>query len=64
MAIATEDLLKKLDPIDLKKVEYFLQLLLRQEKYKALQKEIEDRRKEIANGDVLTHDDLWKQMNV
>jgi hypothetical protein len=29
-----------------------------------LQKEIEDRRNEIKNGNILTHEEIWKSIDV
>lgn len=57
-------LLEKLDKSDKEKVNYFLKLLLNQSKYNKIRKEIEERRKEIKQGDVLSHDDIWNELNV
>lgn len=64
MTFLSKDILEKLDNSDKEKVEYFVQLLLRQEKYKSLQKEIGERRKEVSIGEVLSHEEFWKEMNV
>ena len=64
MSVFSNDIIRILDDEDKKKLEYFARLLLRQEKYHALQKEIDDRRKEIKNGEILSHDDFWEAVNV
>ncbi len=64
MSVFSNDVIRFLDDEDKKKLEYFARLLLRQEKYHALQKEIDDRRKEIENGEKLSHDDFWEAVNV
>lgn|GEM_PF-906913 len=64
MTLLSEETLKKLDEPDKKKVEYFVRLLLRHEKYKSLKKEIEERREEVSKGEVVAHDEFWKKMNV
>ncbi len=64
MAIQTNDILQKLDTADKEKVDYFIQLLLEQKKYRTLKKELNTRREEIKNGDVLSHENFWKDMNV
>jgi len=64
MAIQTNDILQKLDTADKEKVDYFIQLLLDQKKYRTLKKELNTRREEIKNGDVLSHENFWKDMNV
>ena len=56
--------LERLDPDDREKVKYFLDLLLRQAKYKKLREEIEERREEVRRGETIGHDDLWGQADV
>ena len=41
------------------KIYCFVNLLLKQDKYKKLKKEICSRKKEVKKGDVLTHDEIW-----
>ncbi len=64
MTIESTEIISRLDPADQEKVEYFVKLLLDQEKYKLLRMEINARRKEIAAGQFSSHDEFWKQMNV
>ncbi len=64
MASISLDDFEKLDIADRKKVEHFVQLLLRQEKYKSLKKELEERRDEVSKGETLSHDEFWNEMNV
>jgi len=59
-----ENILQKLDDEDKQKIQYFVNLLLKQSKYKRLQEELTKRRKEIANGEVLTHSEIWNQIDV
>ena len=58
------NIIKRLDDDDRYKIKYFIQLLIRQEKYKKLKEEIRTRRKEIAQGEILTHDDIWTHLDV
>ncbi len=64
MEILKQNILQKLEKEDLEKVEYFIKILLKQSKYNALRQEIEARRKEINNGEFLTHEEIWKELNV
>ena len=56
--------IKKLDGDDRDKIMYFVNLLIKKEKYDKLKKDISNRRLEIESGETITHDDIWKQMNV
>ena len=58
------NILEKLDKIDQEKINYFINLLLRKEKYKQLKLEISKRRAEIESGNIFSHDDIWKELNV
>ena len=58
------DILSKLDPKDKEKIIYFAKILLRQEKYQKLKKEIEERKREIEKGEILTHEEIWNKLNV
>ncbi len=64
MTIPSTEIINQLEPADQEKVEYFVKLLLDQERYKSLRMEIKARRKEIETGRFIKHDDFWKQMNV
>ncbi len=57
-------LLEKLDEQDREKAVYFLKLLLEQEKYRKTKAELRERREEIQRGDVLTHEEIWSQLDV
>ena len=58
------DILDKLDSEDREKVSYFIRLLGSQTKYKKLAEELEERRKEIREGKVLSHEEIWKELDV
>ena len=58
------NMLEILDDEDKYKIKYFIQLLIQQEKYNKLKDEIRSRRKEIAQGETLTHDELWTSLDV
>ena len=64
MVSLSEEVLEMLDEPDREKVKYFARILLKQEKYKSLKKEIEERRKEVSEGEVLSHDEFWKDVDV
>ncbi len=58
------DFLQQLDEKDQFKIQYFVELLLRQSKYKTFKKELTNRRNEIADGAVLTHSEIWNELDV
>ena len=58
------DILDKLDREDREKVSYFIRLLASQTKYRKLAEELEERRKEIREGKVLGHEEIWKELDV
>ena len=64
MAVATASILEQLDQEDKEKVSYFIRLLLNKSKYQQLKQEIVDRREEIKSSGTLSHEEIWKQMNV
>ena len=64
MAASATSILERLDQEDKEKVSYFIRLLLNKSKYQQLKKEISDRQEEIESGETLSHEDIWKQMNV
>ncbi len=55
---------EKLDAEDREKVEYFLELLIEQSKYRKLRAELSERREEIRKGEVLTHEEIWSRLGV
>ncbi len=57
-------LFEKLDTEDQKKAEYFLKLLLEQSKYRKTKAELMERREEVRRGEILTHDEIWSQVDV
>ena len=61
-AVIEAKILSKLDKEDIEKVEYFVDLLIKQKKYENLRKEINQRRKEIENGEMLSHDEIWNEL--
>jgi hypothetical protein len=64
MPISEMDVIDRLDKDDKEKIVYFINLLIRQTKYRTLREEIEKRREEIKAGDVLTHEEIWNKVNV
>ncbi len=52
--------LENLDKKDREKLLKFAKELYKQKKYKKLRKEIEERRQEILEGKVLSHEEIWK----
>lgn len=58
------NIIEQLDDDDKYKIKYFIQLLMRQEKYNKLKEEIQTRKKEIIQGEVLTHDEIWTHLDV
>ncbi len=58
------NIIEMLDEEDKYKIKYFIQLLIRQEKYNKLKEEIQSRKKEIAQGEILTHDEIWNHLDV
>jgi len=55
-----EEMVLLLDERDKKKVIEFINIILKQNKYRKLRKEIEKRRKEVKEGKVLSHEEIWK----
>jgi len=64
MNVKKSNILEKLDKEDQEKIAYFLDLLLKQTKYKKLRAEISSKREEIKKGNVLTHDEIWDELDV
>ena len=58
------DVLEKLNNEDKEKINYFISLILSKEKYKKLKLEIDARRQEIKNNNILSHDEIWQKLNV
>lgn len=60
-----EEVIKIISLLDNKDKESLLEfasILLKKDKYNALRKEIEIRRYEIINGEVLSHNELWQDI--
>ena len=51
---------QELDKKDKEKLLKLAKELYKQKKYKKLRKEIEERRKEIEKGEILSHEEIWK----
>jgi len=49
---------------DKEKILEFANILLKQNKYNKLRKEIEARRDEIKRGEVLSHEEIWQDKGV
>jgi hypothetical protein len=64
MPVSLISILERLDQENKEKVSYFTRLLLNKSKYQQLKKEVADRRKEVQSDETVSHEDLWKQMNV
>ena len=64
MSVLEMKIIESLDEDDQSKIAYFVNLLLRQGKYRHLRDELKKRRLEIKNGAVLNHDELWNQVDV
>ncbi len=64
MTVSTKDIIENLETADKEKVVYFVNLLLEQKKYQSLKKELNERREQIKQGDSLSHNDFWKDVNV
>ncbi len=58
------ELLNSLDKADQEKVLYFMRLLLKKEKYESLKREIQQRREEVAQGETLSHEEIWDRSDV
>ena len=58
------ELLNSLDKSDQEKVLYFMRLLLKKEKYESLKREIQQRREEVAQGETLSHEEIWDRSDV
>jgi hypothetical protein len=54
------DIISLLDDKDRKKLSEFANILINQNKYNKLRKEIESRRTEIKNGQFLSHEEIWR----
>ena len=55
-----EEIILKLDKKDKKKLSEFAEVLIKQNKYNKLREELEIRKAEIKNGEVLSHKELWQ----
>ena len=53
------NLINNLQKEDQMKISYFVDLLLKKDKYKGLKKEIALRKREVKKGAVLTHEEIW-----
>jgi hypothetical protein len=58
------DIISLLNDEDKKKVLELANILLKQNKYNKLRKEIEARREEIKRGEVLSHEEVWQDKGV
>lgn len=47
---------------DQKNLLEFANILFKKGKYSTLRKEIENRRSEIKNGDILSHEEIWQDI--
>lgn len=64
MALSEANIMERLDQEDKEKVSYFIRLLLNKSKYRALKKELAERRKEVKKGETLSHEEIWGQVDV
>ena len=58
------DVISLLNDDDKKKVLELANILLKQNKYNKLRKEIEARRNEVRKGEVLSHEEIWQDKGV
>jgi hypothetical protein len=56
--------ISRLDYEDKKKISYFANILLRKSKYKKMKNEITQARREITDGETVSHDAIWDSLNV
>ena len=64
MPTINTNILDNLDKEDTDKVSYFLNLLINQSKYKNFQNEISLRKEEIKNKEIISHKDIWNDLDV
>ena len=64
MLVEKLNILERLDKKDQEKINYFINLILKKEKYKQLNLELIKRRAEIEANNIYSHDDIWKELNV
>jgi len=57
-------LIEKLDAEDQEKAAYFIKLLLDQSKYRKTKAELRERREEVQRGEILSHEEIWSQLDV
>ena len=56
------ELESKLTPENKTLLERFAKLLLKRKKYTEMRKDIEKRRKEVKEGEYLTHEEFWRDI--
>ncbi len=64
MAVLSTKIINHLQREDQEKIFYFINLLLEKNEYKQLAKEISQRRNEIKNNKIISHNDIWNDMDV
>ncbi len=64
MSTLSIDIINHLHEEDKEKLSYFVDLLLKKSEYENLSKDISKRRSEIKKKNVLSHEDVWKSVNV
>jgi hypothetical protein len=57
-----EEIIPLLDKNDMKTLTDLAKKLYESKKYQTLRKEIENRRKQIKNGNSLTHQEIWDEI--
>ena len=62
MNTTLSELESKLTPEDKILLERFAKLLLKRKKYTEMRKDIEKRRKEVEEGEYLTHEEFWRDI--
>jgi hypothetical protein len=58
------EIISLLSDEDKKKILELANILLKQNKYNKLRKEIEARREEVKRGEVLSHEEIWQDRDV
>jgi len=62
MKIHKNNIITYLDEKDKEKVLFFAEMLIKQSKYDKLREEIQKRRKEINDNQVISHQDFWQDL--
>ncbi len=56
------NIISLLDDEDKNMLSEFVKIILKKNKYNRLRREIEDRRTEVKKGEILSHEDIWQDI--